>query len=166
MMKNLHDEAVGLLESPLTYPGLPEHRHPRVLLRVWRHPSFEPYASWSLIETQTASFVRRITWDPFHLLADTPVTYGAEAVIPAAVYEPLLSALRGIQLPAFQPAGNAVGIDGTTYGVESGNYMHSARVTWWETPPTQWAALARWHADAIARFESLLPAMTPSVRDR
>jgi hypothetical protein len=162
-MRNHHDEAVRMLESPLGYPGLPDRSFARVLLRVWRYPSFQPYASWALIQARTEFFLRRITWDQRHPLADTPVTYGAEVEIDTSVHEPLLAGLRGIRLPPFIPA-STVGIDGTTYGVEAGDYMRSARVAWWETPPAEWAGLGLWHAEAIARFEALLPASTPSVR--
>lgn len=159
----LHERALAVLESPLSYPGLPEHWFPRVLLRVWRYPSFQPYASWALIATRKEeTFVRRITWHPYHPLNETPVTFGAEAAIEASAREPLLRALRAIRLPPFIPADRA-GIDGTTCGVEFGNDMRSARLGWWETPPAEWADLARWHADAIAAFEALLPAHTPAA---
>lgn len=162
-MRNLHDQALRLLESPLGYPGLPDHPRVRVLLRVWRYPSFQPYASWTLAQAREEVFLRRITWDQRHPLADTPVTFGAEVVIQAQAYEPLLSTLRSIQLPPFIPA-NPAGIDGTTYGVELRDDVGSTGIAWWQTPPAEWAELGRWHSDAVAAFEALLPASTPSVR--
>lgn len=162
-MRNHHDQAVRMMESPLEYRGLPHHPLARVLLRVWRYPSFQPYASWALIQARKDVLVRRVTWDQRHPLADTPVTFGCEAVVETALHEALTSALRDIRLPPFVSATTA-GIDGTTYGVDFGGYMRSARLSWWEQPPAEWAELGAWHEQAIARFDALLPASTPAAR--
>jgi hypothetical protein len=157
-----YEKALRLLESPASYPGLAERARARVSLRIWRYPSFEPCSSWALVEASKSVFLRRVTWDQRHPLSTEPVTYGSEVPIKPHLYEPLLAQLRSIQLPPFIAVAT-LGIDGTSYGVEIGAFGLSARLSWWETPPREWAALHSWHADAVARFDALLPASTPSV---
>lgn len=155
-------KAMQMLESPESYPGLTERPHARTLLRIWRYPSFEPYSSWALIEARSQVFLRRVTWDKSELLAITPDTFGCEAPVEAQAYEGLLARLREIQLPSFISEVR-LGIDGVTYGVEVAAFGLSARFSWWNTPPPQWAALESWHSEAIETFDGLLPVSTPSI---
>jgi hypothetical protein len=156
-------KAMQMLEAPERYPGLAERPYARTLLRLWRYPSFEPYSSWALIETKSQVFLRRVTWDQTHVLG-MPVTFGSEAPIEAQApaYEELLARLRDIQLPPFIKVATC-GIDGTSYGVEIGAFGLSARLSWWETPPPEWAALVSWHAETVEKFDGLLPASTPDI---
>lgn len=157
-MSDRFEKARRLLEAPGSYPGLAERPHAHVSLRIWRYPSFSPWSSWAIIEASKEMFVRRVTWDQ-SLLSIEPVTYGSEAPIELSHLEPLLAELKNIELPPFMSV-PTVGIDGTTYGIEIGVFRLSARLSWWETPPAEWAALHRWHAEAIARFDALLPEST------
>lgn len=155
-------KALRVLESPESYPGLTKRSFARTLLRLWRYPSFEPYSSWALIEASSQMFLRRVTWDKSKISV-TPVTYGSEAPIEALAYEGLLSRLREIQLPPFIAVAT-LGIDGTSYGIEIGAFFgRSARLSWWETPPPEWAALGTWHSEAVEKFDGLLPARTPTI---
>ena len=83
-------------------------------------------------------------------------------LIEAPAYEGLLSRLREIQLPPFITS-NRLGLDGITYGIEISVFGHSARLSWWNTPLPEWAALGTWHAEAIEKLDGLLPTSTPSI---
>ena len=155
-------KGLQLLESPASYPSLGERPYARTLVRLWRYPSFEPYSSWALIEAKSQVFLRRVTWDKSQWLDFTPVTFGSEVLIEAPAYEGLLSRLREIQLPPFINF-NRLGLDGVTYGIEISVFGLSARLSWWDTPPPEWAALGTWHAEAIEKFDGLLPTSTPSI---
>ena len=155
-------KALQVLESPESYPSLTERPFARTLLRIWRYPSFEPYSSWALIQASSQMFLRRVTWGKSDVLAITPVTFGSEAPIEAPAYEGLLLRLREIQLPPFITV-SRLGLDGISYGIETSAFGLSARLSWWETPPPQWAALETWHAEAVEKFDGLLPASTPSI---
>lgn len=161
-MNNQFEKALRILESPASYPGLAKHSRAHVSLRVWQYPSFLPYSSWAIIEASKHLFLRRITWDQSQILSTGPVTFGSEVPIEPFHLEPLLAQLESIQIPPFISVAT-VGIDGTTYGIEVGSFRLSARVSWWETPPAEWAALHSWHAQAVAAFEAFLPASTPSL---
>lgn len=157
--------ATGLLENPLRYPGLPRKKSPKVLLRVWRYPAFEPHCSWTVIEDKKQYFLRRVVWDQRTggISPDAKKMYGAEAQLDESVLDALQEGLWAITLPAFILV-NTVGIDGVSNGIEVGNYMASARFSWWCDPPTEWAPLQAWHNEAIQVFERLLPSSTPYLR--
>ena len=155
-------KAMQLLESPESYPGLAVRPYARTLLRIWRYPSFHPYSSWALIQVESQVFLRRVTWDQSQVLASRPVTFGSEVLIEAREYQGLLSQLREIQLPPFITVAQH-GIDGVSYGVEVAAFGLSARLSWWQTPPAEWAALESWHSEAIEKFDGLLPVSTPSI---
>ena len=159
-MSNQFEKALRILESSASYPGLPQYRHSCVSLRIWEYPSFQPYSSWAIIEASKQMFLRRVTWH--HIPSIEPITFGSEVPIEPTQLEPLLAQLKSIQIPPFIRV-PTVGIDGTTYGIEIRSFRVSARLSWWETPPAEWAALQSWHAQAVATFEALLPASTPSV---
>jgi hypothetical protein len=155
-------KAIQMLESPQSYPGLAERPHARTLLRIWRYPSFYPYSSWALIETKSQVFLRRVTWDKSQTPAITPDTFGSEVAIEASAYEGLFSRLRDIQLRPFITVAR-LGLDGVTHGVEISVFGLFARLSWWNTPPPEWAALGTWHAEAIEKFDGLLPTSTPDI---
>ena len=151
------ERATQLLENPLLYPGLPQKKRPRVLLRLWHYPAFEPHASWVIIEDDTKYFLRRVVWDQrVDIVSPEPQTYATEAPINKCVLDELMNKLQGIELPPFIPV-DTVGIDGVRNGLEFGSYMASARLSWWCDPPPQWAPLQSWHNDAIDVLEQLLP---------
>lgn len=160
-MSDQFEKALRLLESPANYPGLARRPYASVSLRIWRFQSFQPYSSWAIIEASEQMFLRRVTWDQSRLSIE-PITFASEVPIEQPHLEPLLTQLQSIQIPPFISVPTA-GIDGTTYGVELGSFRLSAHLSWWETPPAEWAALHSWHAQAVATFEPLLPASTPGL---
>lgn len=163
--RELDLKAMQMLESPESYPGLAERRFARTLVRIWRYPSFGPYSSWTLIQVKSQMFLRRVIWDRSDMLAITPVTFGSEAQIEAPAYEGLLLRLREMQLSPFITVAR-LGLDGTTYGIETSVFGLAARLSWWETPPPEWAALGTWHAEAVETFAGLLPASTATFDQR
>jgi hypothetical protein len=157
-----YEEALALLERPDTYPGLAKRKHSLVLLRVWQYPSFHPCSSWAVIQDAKNFFLRRVTLEQRHPFTPERATYGAEVPLQSSVFNALATELRAIELAPFI-AVSTLGIDGTSYGVEVGGFALSTRLSWWETPPQNWASLEQWHAHAVAQFEALLPASTPSI---
>ncbi|MCL2310261.1 MAG: hypothetical protein FWC42_08335 [Proteobacteria bacterium] len=132
-------------------------------LRLWRYPSFQPSASWAVLQADNALFLRRITWDHRHPVIVEPITYGCEVPLASDVFETVLRSLQAIKLPPFVPV-STIGIDGTSYGLEINSFALSARYNWWESPPEAWTQLEEWHGSTTAQFEDLLPASTPSLR--
>ncbi|MFX9552262.1 hypothetical protein ABTO49_22040, partial [Acinetobacter baumannii] len=65
--------------------------------------------------------------------------------------------LAAIRLAPF-PTTRTLGLDGTDYGVEQGNGFRSAKLSWWDVHPEDWAPLHQWHDQTTARFDALLPA--------
>jgi hypothetical protein len=152
-----------ILDSPLAYPGLVQRKRARVPLRVWRYPSFEPYCSWSVVESNEAQFIRRIVWDQSRTSLVEPATYGCEAPLEPQTFGLLMSELHALELSPFRPDAR-FGIDGTSYGIEAEAYSVSTRLVWWEAAPDGWASLQVWYERSVAIFESLLPASTANSR--
>jgi hypothetical protein len=152
------DEAHALLDHPETYPGLVEHRNARQLLRLWRYQSFEPCCSWAVIEARSGLFLRRVVWDRLDRSGmPQPVTYGCEVPLRQEIVAPVLGELAAIRLVPF-PMASTLGLDGTSYGVERGTGFRSARLSWWDVHPEDWAPLHQWHEQTAASFDALLPA--------
>lgn len=74
--------------------------------------------------------------------------WGADGFVPASEVDRLVAELERVALAPFAPVATS-GIDGTTYGVERGDPWLSARLAWWERPPSAWERLASWHEHAI-----------------
>jgi hypothetical protein len=151
--------AVSLLEHPESYPGLAIRERARVKLRVWRYPSFEPFASWAVLQASGSLFVRRVLWDQAQMQLPEPVTYGSEAPCEEAVFGELIAKLASIALPPFVVTGG-IGLDGTRCGVAVEDNMSSFCANWWEEHPHEWAPLREWHAKAVAALERVLPSPT------
>jgi hypothetical protein len=158
------DRGRQILEHPELYPGLPQREYARVILRTWRYPSFEPYFSWAVVQAKGELFLRRVVWDQRRRDVPEPITFGSEVPLDSKEYSLLLDELQVIKVPPFLSV-STVGLDGTSYGVESGSYMLSARLAWWEAAPAAWAPLQQWHERAASAFESLLPLATTSIKD-
>lgn len=167
MNRNLSKRTgLHLLEHPAEYPGLTDLRPSRVLLRVWRYPSFDPWCSWAVLHSRELLLLRRILWDQRRPVISDPITYGSEVSIERSDFASLSSELQGLVLAPFAPV-STLGIDGTTYGVEAGDFSVSARLSWWESAaPADWAPVQQWHARAVELFESLLPTQTTSLDPR
>lgn len=157
--------ALEILAHPERYPGLRVHKHLCVPLRVWCHPSFDPYISWAVLKAQSSFYVRRVIWDQSPTTLPEPNTFGSEAALNAQVFVSLMHDLQTLAIPPFS-ATALVGLDGTRYGIEASDTMSSARLTWWEDHPETWAPLRAWHERAVAELEAPLPAQTPLARLR
>jgi hypothetical protein len=152
----VRNAAHKLLEQPETYPGLPARTPSRVCLRVWRYPSFEPCASWSVIDQKGNLFLRRVLWDQTPMQLPDPNTYGSEAPLDVEVFKEVITNLEPVSIQPHLPSGN-IGLDGTRCGMEINDFMSSSRLSWWESHPLAWAPLREWHEHTISKFEALLP---------
>ena len=88
-----------------------------------------------------------------------PVVFGAEVKIPKRDVARLLAELEAIEIPPFVPV-STFGIDGVSFGIEYGQRIASASISWWGDPPEPWKVLAFWHARTLEAFQDLLPAST------
>jgi len=148
-------EARYLLENPLDYPGLVTRPRSKVLLRVWRYPSFEPQCSWAIIEAEDELFLRRVIRGPSG-------TYGSETPFEKPAYDNLATDLGNIQVTPFE-ADESLGLDGTWYGIERVSSHITATIRWWGCPPSKWPALERWHQKSTEIFDSVLPMSTVDI---
>ena len=153
------DQARRVLENAESYELLPRHANQRVTARVWLYPTFTPAMSWTVIATRAALLVRRLVWNPSLRVATLHGYFGSEAHLPLEPWRALQRDLDGISLRPFRQE-SGVGRDGDTYGIELPGELSSARLTWWQEPPAGWEGLARWHAEAVALFQSVLPQAT------
>jgi len=126
-------------------------------LRVWRYPSFKPQCSWAIVEAKDELFLRRVVRDPFR-----GFTYGSETPFDKSVYDKLSAELENIQIAPFESA-EGIGLDGTSHGIERVSFRVSLRISWWESPPSGWAALQGWHQKATQIFDSALPMSTVGI---
>lgn len=153
-----------MLRSPERFPGLPPRSEFDRLLCLWRLPSFSPHASWSLFRQRDADrwAVRRLMHDPGRGLpvnVEDPHVFGAEGVLPAADAQDIVDRFEALSLPVFRRY-PGVGLDGTAYGVRTGNVYGGACVEWWEHGPEGWAPLRAAFAHAVEALERVLPAPT------
>ena len=148
------------LERPLIYPGLPPRDRFRQMLRLWQEPSFEPTVSWAIIECKDEWFVRRIAHFRNHAFGVTfHDTFGAEANLPASVGKSLVEQLQEIRVAPFRRVAH-FGIDGTVFGIQSGDFLQHCRLSWWNKAPEDRRDLQSWHDKAIGVLEQHLPART------
>ena len=125
---------------------------------MWQMQSFTPAVSWSLIRDAHGHWVRRIVCAVAPEVDGSPVSYGAESPLPAdGEHGQLLSALQSLSLQPFEQP-QFLGMDGCIYGVSSGGFWVNANLSWWESAPPSWQALADWHARACRVLNANLPA--------
>jgi hypothetical protein len=150
------------LKSPEQFPSLPPRREFDRLLCLWRLPSFMPHASWSLFrQRENDSYVvRRLMHDRCRGLpvnVHDPHVYGAEGLLQAEEGKRILGAFEALHLPVFNRF-PGVGLDGTSYGVRSGNFSAGACIEWWEHGPEGWTPLCDLFEHTVECFERVLPA--------
>lgn len=159
-------KAIAFLEHPESYPGLAPWEESQTTVTFLRLPSFQPHSLWTLQHRENISQVRRIEWD--HIadrelagaLPDSdPITFGADAQLPAADAQQVLDELASISLPPFLPL-NTFGLDGVSFAIKFGDSWRSAHLHWWSDPPAEWQPLACCFDRAVALFDTHLPAST------
>jgi hypothetical protein len=155
----LEARALEILRRPEAYPGLPALRRSDVVLRLTKFEGLGKYYVWAVAGGADMRLVRRVIWDrptDNRPGAMNPTTYGSDANVPADLLEQHLAALRSMVLSPFIPCAG-VGLDGVNFGVECGNYMLSAGLYWWSSPPEGWQPLAEWFGRSVEALEALLP---------
>ncbi len=123
--------AQAQLQSAEAYPLLQPHKPAAVLLRMWEHPAFHAWTSWTLIRANGDLLLRRLIWH--------------RRATPAAPDDLMMA---GADVEAR---------DGTGYGLEWSRLGGSARIEWWPEAPAGWEALAQWHGQAAEEFQRHLP---------
>jgi hypothetical protein len=134
-------------------------------LRVWHYPAFHPWVSWTVLREGRSSggvarlWVREVSWDmpaDMRRLSDpmeglrcgfhTRPTLGVrDAELPAEQYQSLASAGSEVRIPIVTPD-HAFGLDGETFGIETGDHFARFRCEWWGDGPQEWTDWVRWVA--------------------
>lgn len=151
--------ALGRLTASEVYPGLPALPPEQCAVRVFRFEGLGRYFVWLVWFEGESYSVRRVVWDrPGDLArnASEPKTFGSDGPLPQADVARMLQELKAITIRPFgsEPA---MGLDGTTFGIQWGNFWRGATLHWWNEPPPDWRALGEWVDGAIRLFESQLP---------
>lgn len=157
---SVYEKALALLERPELYPGLERWPDHELIIRVWVYEALTYHSSWLLRKSADVFWIRRIQWEPGTTPGtDEPQTYGSEAIVPTEKATSILEPLDSFVVsPFLKPA--HVGIDGTTFGVETRCYYLNAHLSWWSTPPESWHPVANWLEESVTYFDSLLPEST------
>ena len=162
-----YEKAHLLLESSWIYPGLPPL--PKLKFEVkWRifiYPSFEPYVSWSMIQTKDKYLVRRVIWDQRkEVVGDEPLTYGAEIIIDKTLVDEIYASLSRISMNPFIQ--DSFGLDGTSKGIEFGSNLifgSKRTISWWGTPDPTWTPFVKWFNKYVPLINSLFPDPTLEI---
>lgn len=153
------DDLQVLFDDPSRFDGLPRVDVDRRLVCLWERPTFTPARSWTVYRGRGAHLVRRVTLD-HNPVGGTLEPWGSDGQVPAGAWDPLQAELEAMSLPPFAPC-DLTGRDGSLYGVRSGDFLHSATLSWWEEGPTGWAALVAWLPRAVSVLEPHLPRHAP-----
>ena len=159
-------KAIERLQRPESYPGLAPWRERDTRVSFVRLPAFQPYSVWVLQHRDQVCQVRRIEWDHAadYGVGDitpesAPATFGADAQLPVAPVQALLSELAAVSLAPFLPVAT-LGLDGVSFAVLFGDAWRSACLSWWCEPPEEWQPLVGCYERAVALFERHLPVST------
>ena len=168
----LEARAAFLLEHPAELPGQEELGRCRCELRLWHHPSFDPYTVWSIYQSrkdEQHSLLNQVVWDrpndveqmfnPMEGLKQgfhtTPTLRAQTVKILREGVKSRMAELERISLPAFVQ-NHPFGLDGETFGIASGTGFVNAQVSWWEEGPTEWQELVNWFHDTTRYFSAYL----------
>jgi hypothetical protein len=130
------------------------------LLTIWRLPSFDPYASWTIFDAGEF-WVRRVVAQQRYVAASTVDvdTYVADIIINADAARHLLESIKDLGERASPPRENGVVLDGMRLGIRTESVD-----AWWhghlDTPyNTCWDATRR-------QLDAGMPACTIPIQAR
>lgn len=144
------------------------------ILRLWIYPSFEPYEVWTFCEPNFATIrptnlkVINAVWDQnedYRRLSDPlkglkegfhvePQIDVRSIEITKKTFDEIFFELQKIQFPAFANYRKSVGIDGIRYGVETFDFTHRTKISWWSVYPEEWQSLIDWFEKTTKFLES------------
>ncbi len=132
----------------------------KALLTIWRMPSFDPYASWTIFDAGRF-WARRIVAEQRNVLI-TPVDidiYVADSILNADVAQQLIDDVGTLTNSIEPPRESGVVLDGMRLGIRS----QSTDVWWHSHLATPYNSC--WDA-ARRELDDLMPACTIPIRDR
>jgi len=163
---NYEEAAAALAEVPS-----------RAILRLWRYPSFENWKSWTLVGdfrspsglADESARLDEVVWDstldcsrftdPMAGLRwgthRAPTLRRRSVVVPTDFIEGMLVELSRLQV-VVAPDNRIVGLDGTSYGLQTYRSIGGIGLQWWGEHPREWELLRHWHEGALDNFEALL----------
>jgi hypothetical protein len=130
------------------------------LLTIWRQPSFDPYASWTIFDAQEI-WVRRVVAQPRYV-ATSPVDvdiYVSDSIFDARSAQRLIEDARTLVERLQPPRESGVVLDGMRLGIKT----ESIDVWWHSHLDTPYNAC--WDA-ARRQLDAVMPACTIPIQDR
>ena len=147
-----------ILTSPqLAYHTANWHRG-GLKLRLWRTTRTNVTICYGVVVVDCELHLRRVTW-MLRNAADKSeymdVIDTASTLLPDSVFTTLSNELKNIHFPAF--ANPAMGLDGTSCGIESQGFPENVILSWWGAAPSSWVTIEQWFQNVERTFEELLP---------
>jgi hypothetical protein len=176
MAEDRQKEWQGLIRAALERLDRPERIEPlpaanvQPAIRLWRYPAFASWTSWLLFTPSPnrgpkgSPVLRTVEWaqqeDASRLFSPMeglklgfdfrPSVSIKHSTLPLEEVTFLLEQLRSIKVAVFTKP--RIGLDGTSFGLETVDPFCSARVEWWEEGPPALASLKAWYDDAVLLF--------------
>ena len=159
------DYVLDVFQNPEKFESLPKREEHYRLLCLWRIPSFEALSSWSLYETKSQNdfILRRLEYDYHkHTLInnENPDIIGSEAIIDSVQLKNILKAFVELKIPIFHQNDRVTILDGTSYGIEFGNWWQKTIVHWQESVNKEWYPLMELFNNTIKLMDHYLPKST------
>ncbi len=160
----LQANAQQMLDNPRLLPKDFTTKHFNPTLHLWISPTFTPDKHWvfykpqSQINPQPKPIVQQIIWKKtvdFQRLNNPLIglqegfqlspTFDIKTVeIEFETYHKMHNDLAKISFPAFVND-EILGLDGENFGVETLDYFHNAKISWWSVYPKEWQELVSWY---------------------
>lgn len=168
--QKLEAKALQMLENPRLLPKDETIKHFIPILHLWIAPTFTPHKHWVFckarpqVNPQPKPIVRQLIWqrnadfqrlnnpliglqEGFHI---EPTFEIRTIEIDNEKLKNLHEDLTQVQFSAFIKDEN-LGLDGEHFGVETLDFYHNAKVSWWSSYPEEWKELVNWF-EKIRKF--------------
>jgi hypothetical protein len=153
----LERAALERLRHPERYPAMQSVRPSSVVLRLFRFEGIGRYYAWMLAKVDGQYLVRRVVWDrpgdhrPGVL---DPTTFGSDGLLPPDTAEFMRADFQ--QSCAATVPDSSIGLDGVSYGIETGAPWPSSRLEWWSGASTAHPA-EEWFRRVASTLDGVLP---------
>lgn len=156
------DEVLALhfLANPGAFPGQPRTDE-KLLVRLLRHPAFEPIEVWALFQKQDSHCVRRVVWDPEETGGEGPAITASTAELESTVAEDVVNELSAMAIPTMPRQERFVIADGDCLAILIGDWQVTTEFCWPGDPPVGWEGLADWVDRLLAIFGAAFPEDSP-----
>lgn len=157
--QQLEATAQQILDNPRLLPRDFAAKHFNPTLHLWISPTFTPEKHWVFYEPQAQinpqpkPIVRQFIWNErfdFEHLPTEPTFEIKTVEIELEKLRSWQNQLSKISFPAFISE-DYNGRDGEIVGIETLNFFHSAKISWWSEYPAEWQNLVDWY-EKVRKF--------------